>query len=215
MKRIILSLAVTAAITAGAMAQTTTPTLDNAKEISDAKGKIEKSNLEINDAKKGILPKTWENRGVLFMSAFEINNKSNYSGMQAAKTEKNMFNNMELLLGAPTAKAAEGEYEVWTYPTIKFYVLDNSVSFWKETSCADPDALTKACEALKKAIEIDDQGKGTLKSSKKTAEEFSRLRQDYMTMGINEYYAKNYAAASKAFAGAESLSNMPKTAKDT
>ncbi len=186
---------------------------DLVKQINDAKAKIEKTATDCADAKKGILPKTWLTRANVLMEADGINTKGVYAQMDAAKTDANPFNNMELMMGNPADKQTEGEHEVWIYPTVKFYVKNNKVDFWKETTVADKDALGNAENALKKALELD--AKGTLKSSKPVQEAFSKLREKYFNKGVNDYFGKDYASASKAFAAATGLADMPKLPKDT
>lgn len=209
MKRLFLSLAV-AAITAGsAFAQTSDP----AKLINDAKSKIQKSDADIQDAKKNVLSKTWEARGKMFLDAAKVNTKGVNQGMYAAKCDQSPFFNLEIVMGQPTEKKNNGEYEVWVYPTINFYIQNNQVQIWKETVVADEKALDKSVEAYRKADELD--AKGGFKNKKTTIDAAKDLRLTYFTNGINAYQLKNYNEAAQNFEGAYALADFPRDAKDT
>jgi len=214
MKKIFLTLAVASIAASSVLAQAvgTTP-VDSKKLIDQAKTKIENSNKDINDAKKGGLSKTWESRGKLFLDAAKINTKSVNPGMYAAKCDQSPFINMEMLLGQPTSKKTEGEYEVWVYPTINYYIKDNQLVLWKETYVADEKALDKAAEAYRKAAELDP--KGAFKSKKSTMDAVKDMRSTYFTNGLNAYQLKDYKSAAQNFESAYSLSDFPRDAKDT
>ena len=131
---------------------------DLRKTVDGFKAKIEASDKEINDAKKGAQSKIWENRGKLMVEAFRANTKGVYATMPASKSDANLFNNLELNMGAPTEKKTEGEYELWVYPTVTYYIQNDQVQYWRETYVADAEALPKAVDAYKKAAELDPKG---------------------------------------------------------
>jgi len=216
MKKIVLTLTM-AALTAGSVFSQTTGTQDLKKLIDNAKTKIETSDKDIQDAKKGSVSKTWESRGKIFLDAAKINTKNINQNMYAAKCDQSPFYNMEMMMGAPQEKKQEkvgGEdYEVWVYPTINVYVQNNVVMFWKETYVADTKALDKASEAFQKADELDP--KGAFKSKKSTMDAIKDLRTVYFTNGINAYQFQDYKEAANNFEGAYKLSTYPRDAKDT
>lgn len=215
MKKIFLTFTM-AAIMGSAFSQAPAPT-DLKKAVDGAKAKIESSNKDIQDAKKGGVSKTWETRGKVFLEAAKVNTKNINAGMFAAKCDQSPFYNMELMMGAPSEKRQEkvsGEdYEVWVYPTINVYVQDNKVVLWKETYLADSDALDKASEAYKKAAELDP--KGAFKGKKTTMDAMRDLRTVYFNNGLNSYQFQDYKGAAKNFEGAYNLTDFPRDAKDT
>ena len=186
---------------------------DAKKTIDTYKTKLEASNKDVADAKKGAQTKTWENRGKLLVEAFRANTKGVYATMPASKSDANLFNNLELIMGAPTSKRTEGEYEIWEYPTVNYYIQGDQVQFWKETYVADPDALGKAVDAYKKAAELDP--KGAYKDKKPTMELIKDLRNALYNNGINSYMLKEYKSASKDFAKALELRDFPRAESDT
>jgi len=125
MKRTLLTIAVAAMVCGSALAQNP----DLRKTVDGFKAKIEASDKEINDAKKGAQTKIWENRGKLMVEAFRANTKGVYATMPASKSDANLFNNLELNMGAPTEKKSEGGYELWVYPTVTYYIQNDQVQY--------------------------------------------------------------------------------------
>ena len=209
MKRTLLTVAVAAMFCNAALAQSQ----DARKVVDGYKAKIEASDRDIADAKKGGLSKTWENRGKLFVESAKANTKGVYASMPAAKSDANLFNNLELIMGAPNEKKAEGDMELWVYPTVTYYIQNGQVQYWKETYVADPDALGKAVQAYKKAAELDP--KGAYKDKKSTMDLVKDLRSTLFNNGINAYQLKDFKFAANNFANALELSDFPKAENDT
>ena len=216
MKRLILTLSAFALAASTSFAQNISgaSSADLQKNINDAKAKIAKSDADIQNPKNAAKVATWENRAKVFTDAATVNIKGVYAGMEAAKSQKNMFSNLEILVGNPTSKkpAADG-IEVWEYPTIKFYVQDNQVQYWEETVTPDDKALDKAVEAYRKACDLDP--KGAVKSKKSTIDGIKNIKQIYTNNGINKYLLQKYDAAAADFEKALALSDFPKDPKDT
>ena len=149
MKKIFLTLTM-AALTAGSLFAQAPAPADLKKAVDNVKAKLESSDKDIQDAKKGGISKTWESRGKVYLDAARVNTKNVNQNMYAAKCDQSPFYNMELMLGQPQSKRQEqvgGEdFEVWVYPTMEVYVQNNQVVVWKETYVADPNALDKAAE---------------------------------------------------------------------
>ncbi|MBQ1697753.1 MAG: tetratricopeptide repeat protein [Bacteroidales bacterium] len=206
MKRTILTAAVVAMLFSTAMAQTK-------KAIDDYKAQIENSDKEVADAKKGSQTKVWENRGKLLVEAFRANTKGIYASMPASKSDANLFNNLELIAGAPTEKKTEGEYELWVYPTVTYYIQNDQVQYWRETYIADADALPKAVDAFRKAAELDP--KGAYKDKKTTKELIKDLRNALYNDGINAYMLKDFKTATKDFSKALELVEFPRAESDS
>ncbi len=216
MKRLILTLSAFALAASTTFAQNISgaSAADLQKNINDAKAKIAKSDADIQNPKSAAKIATWENRAKVFTDAASVNIKGVYAGMEAAKSQKNMFSNLEVLVGTPTSKkpAADG-IEIWEYPTIKFYVQDNQVQYWEETVTPDDNALDKAVEAYRKACDLDP--KGAVKSKKSTIDGIKNIKQIYTNNGINKYLLLKYDAAAADFEKALALSDFPKDPKDT
>lgn len=213
MKRLVLSMAVVAMVGGSAFAQYTTTVTDLKAQVDKSKNAIAKSDAEINDAKKNVLVKTWENRAKTFVAAAGVNTKGVGQGYQAAPSETNPFACLQTTNGEPKEKKTEqisGEaYEVWVYPTINYYIKDNVVYYWKETYVADENALDKATEAYKKAIELDNTtGKGTYKDKKTTLDAIAALHDAYFSDGVNQYQLKNNKKAAADFEGALNAVNL-------
>ena len=209
MKRTLLTIAVAAMVCGSALAQNP----DLRKTVDGFKAKIEASDKEINDAKKGAQSKIWENRGKLMVEAFRANTKGVYATMPASKSDANLFNNLELNMGAPTEKKTEGEYELWVYPTVTYYIQNDQVQYWRETYVADAEALPKAVDAYKKAAELDP--KGAYKDKKTTKDLIKDLRNALYNDGINAYMLKDYTTATRDFAKALELADFPRAESDT
>jgi len=204
-----MTIAVAAMVCGSVMAQSN----DLRKTVDGFKAKIEASDKEINDAKKGGLTKTWEARGKLMVEAFRANTKGVYASMPASKSDANLFNNLELNMGAPTEKKTEGEYELWVYPTVTYYIQNDQVQYWKETYVADAAALPKAVDAYKKAAELDP--KGAYKDKKTTKDLIKDLRNALYNDGINAYMLKDYKTAATDFSKALELADFPRAESDT
>ncbi|MBP5368609.1 MAG: tetratricopeptide repeat protein [Bacteroidales bacterium] len=216
MKRLILTLSAFALAASTSFAQNISgaSAADLQKNINDAKAKIAKSDADIQNPKSSAKVATWENRAKVFTDAATVNIKGVYAGMEAAKSQKNMFSNLEILVGNPTSKkpGADG-IEIWEYPTIKFYVQDNQVQYWEEIVTPDDNALDKAVEAYRKACDLDP--KGAVKSKKSTIDGIKNIKQIYTNNGINKYLLQKYDAAAADFEKALALSDFPKDPKDT
>ena len=216
MKRLILTLSAFALAASTTFAQNISgaSSQDLQKNVNEAKAKIEKNNNDIANPKNAAKVSAWESRAKLFIDAASVNIKGVYAGMDAAQTPKNMFSNLEILVGKPSEKKpAEDGYEMWVYPTINFYVQSNQVQFWEETVTPDPAALDKAVEAYRKACDLDT--KGAFKTKKSTLEGVRQIKQIYTNNGINKYQLKKYDAAAADFEKALNLSDFPNVPGDT
>mgnify|MGYP001425857007 FL=1 len=113
--------------------------------------KIEKSDADIADAKKGAKAATWINRGKAFYEA-------------AIEPTKNLFVNMDaamlkLAVGEPASTESvtlvNVPYEAWVYPWFTAYIKDGKIATWSQTQWVIEDAPAKAIEAYNKAYEMD------------------------------------------------------------
>lgn len=161
--------------------------------------KIEKSDNDIADAKKGVKASTWMNRGKAFYEA-------------AIEPTKNLFVNMEstmlkLAVGDPEKTEPQTvnnvEFEAWVYPYFTAYVKDGKVITWKQTEWVLKDAPAKAIEAYTKAAELDP------KVAAKAKEGLKQISDYCSQVGNAGLDAGNYVAAADAYAMAYEAQSSP------
>ncbi len=152
--------------------------------------KIEKSDAEIADAKKGAKASTWINRGKAFYEA-------------ASEPTKDLFVNIDapmltLAVGQPTGKGTatvgENTFETWIYPYFTAYIRDNKLAAWKQTKIVMENAAEKALEAYNKAYEIDPKSASKVKDGLKQIADFCSQSGN---IGLD---TGEYLAAADAFA---------------
>lgn len=162
-------------------------------------GKIEKSDADIADAKKGAKAATWMNRGKAFYEA-------------AVEPTKNLFVNMEaamlkLAVGDPQkvepATVSGTQYEAWIYPYFTAYVKDGKIATWKQTEWVLKDAPEKAIEAYNKAAELDP------KVAPKAKEGLKQISDFCSQVGNAGLDSGDYVAAADAYAMAYQAQSSP------
>ena len=118
--------------------------------------KIEKSDSDIADAKKGAKAATWINRGKAFYEAAAEPTKSLFVGMDATM--------LKLAVGDAQSTGTEtvngAQMEAWVYPWFTVYIVDGKVKTWKQTQFVYEGAVAKAVEAYNKAFELDPKSEG-------------------------------------------------------
>ncbi len=161
--------------------------------------KIEKSDADIADAKKGSKASTWIARGKTFYEA-------------ASEPTKNLFGNMEsammtLAIGNPKSKGSEtignATYETWVYPYFTAYFQNGKLFAWKETAQVYKNSVAKAFEAYSKAYELDP------KTAPKVKEGLEQLINYSKQLGDVSYATHNFAEAGEAFAQAYEMELHP------
>ncbi len=165
------------------------------KDKAKYEKKIAKSDEEIADPKKGIEPKTWMNRGELFVECYELPVKNVMRGMSQLqiktimKGEKVRTDNVDL---------GGTNYEVLRYAYMKLYFDAAGVlAFWEITDEVTPDALFKAYDSYAKAYDLDANKKNT----KKITEAMQGLGNKMITEASAAYNLGNYENALKYFEG--------------
>lgn len=115
--------------------------------------RLEKSDADVADAKKGAKASTWINRGKVYFEA-------------ASEPTKNLFPQWEVpmlkltcgepeSMGEVTIDATGVTYTTWVYDWFTVYIKDNKVVSWKQTRQIYKDAVNVALEAYAKAYELD------------------------------------------------------------
>lgn len=164
--------------------------------------KIEKSDSDIADAKKGAKATTWLNRGKAFYEATVEPTKSLFVNMDGAM--------LKLAIGDPgvtePATVNEVQYEAWIYPYFTAYIKDNKVATWKQTKWIVEDGPMKAIEAYNKAAELDPKVTEKAKEGLKQVSDFCSLAGnagldlgDYI--GASDAYAMSFQAQSNPIYG--------------
>ena len=161
--------------------------------------KIEKSDADIADAKKGAKAATWINRGKAFYEA-------------AIEPTKNLFVNMDaamlkLAVGEPasteSATLVNVPYEAWVYPWFTAYIKDGKIATWSQTQWVIEDAPAKAIEAYNKAYEMDPKTADKVKEGLKQISDFCS---QVGNVGID---SGNYVEAADAYVTAFEAQSSP------
>ena len=161
--------------------------------------KIEKSDADIADAKKGAKAATWINRGKAFYEA-------------AIEPTKNLFVNMDaamlkLAVGEPASTESvtlvNVPYEAWVYPWFTAYIKDGKIATWSQTQWVIEDAPAKAIEAYNKAYEMDP------KTAEKVKEGLKQISDFCSQVGNTGIDTGNYADAADAYALAFEAQSSP------
>jgi tetratricopeptide (TPR) repeat protein len=152
--------------------------------------KIQKSELEIADPKKGIDPKIWIKRGEIMLSVFDVDLEQTYEGMNPT--------NLQLFYKEPVISKEEFDgksYDVYSYPRIKFYFEGGTLAMYDRLKIAYENPLDEAYRSLTKAGELDIEGKLT----EKLFIDYNKLKNLLKKNGINNYYRGNKDEALKSF----------------
>jgi tetratricopeptide (TPR) repeat protein len=197
MKRIILTMGVMLVVSLAFTQQIAKQT-----DFSKIQKKIEKSNAEILNPKKNIVPKIWINRGnIMREDAFEAMLLSTRLEMPSSE-----FN---LIVGKPkeTKQEVEGEsvVEVFVMDRINFFFVDGNLNSWEYTKPVFEEPLKEALKSYKKALELDQKGK----LNKDLKEVLTKLKYNFISEGLNYYTRKNYASSYDYFATAIEVGEMP------
>ena len=161
--------------------------------------KIEKSDADIADAKKGSKASTWINRGKAFYDAAAEPTKSLFVGIEAPM--------LKLAIGEPSNVGNETlldvTLEAWSYPYVTVYFKDGKVVAWKQTQWIVENAPAKAIEAYNKAYEIDPKSADKVKQGMQQVSDFcSQLGNVGLETG-------NYPEAAAAYATAFEAQSCP------
>ena len=161
--------------------------------------KIEKSDADIADAKKGAKTATWINRGKAFYDAAIDPTKSLFVGIETTM--------LKLTVGDPSSTGTETlvdvPYEAWVYPYFTVYIKDNKVVTWKQTQWVVADAPAKAIEAYNKAYELDPKSADKVKQGLQQISDFCSQTGN---IGID---SGNYSEAAAAYATAYEAQSSP------
>lgn len=166
------------------------------------KKKVEKSNADIENPKKNIKEGVWIDRAELMMEIFDSHIYKNTIG-----TDLTTFN--LLMLGQIKNSVKEEIDGVLIDKKIAertiFYFVDGRLERFEVLNPVVENPLNIATESLKKAQEIDVNGK----KRKKIAETYEQLKKCYITNGSNCYSFKNYECSYNSFNEVITIGELP------
>lgn len=161
--------------------------------------KLQKSDADIQDAKKNVKAATWVNRGKAYYEAAVAPTKDIFVGMEAMMLKMTMGEAQsvgeEVIAGVA--------YEAWSYPYVTIYLQGGKVATWTEKQVVFEDAGKVAFEAYKKAIEIDP------KQAEKVKEGLKQLGNYYSQLGNTSLDAARYADAADGYIAAHEILSTP------
>ncbi len=172
------------------------------------KKKVENSNADIQNPKKNIKEGVWIDRAELMMEIFDSQMLKVIVGM----SDQNFI----LAIGKPknrTQEEVDGTVvEKFIMDRAIFYFVNKELEKYEVLNPIVENPLEIASESLKKAQEIDVNGKKT----KKNNEVYTRLKGQFITEGSNCYSFKNYKCAYTSFSKVIAIGQLPQlNQKDT
>ena len=159
---------------------------------STIKKKVDKSNDEIQDAKKNTKPATWLKRGDLFQDVFNIGLEQVQEGMDSKMLT--LFYKQPLSIENETNEDGSLQ-ETYTYENMKYIFVDGMLQRWERVNPISADPLGEAIQAYEKALELDPSGK----SDAKAKEGLVAVKELLKKQGVNCYYSDDYSCALKSF----------------
>jgi len=167
---------------------------------STVQKKVEKSNQEIQDAKKAAKDKTWFNRGELFQDVFMLGLEQINEGMNPGT--------VKLFYGEP--KSVENvtvdgeEHVIHVYDHIKYVYVNDALQEWERIDPIHPNPLEEAIKAYKKVLELDVNGK----LDEKVKENLTELKNQLKRQGVNHYYHEQYGESLESFENVLDVNSM-------
>ncbi|MFW5872786.1 MAG: tetratricopeptide repeat protein, partial [bacterium] len=150
--------------------------------------RMEKSNSNIQDEKKGSRSSTWYKRGLLFQDIADVDIEMLQIGMEPSY--------VQILIGSPKEKVQkEDGVEVHKYERINLHYKGGVLNVWEKTKTLHEKPLHEAMSSFKKAIELDEKGK--MKS--KLDDELERLKKQFYSVGFNYFNMQQYDEAFNHF----------------
>ena len=195
MKRIFLIL-LSAFVTLSAYSQ-----MSSQVNYSSLEKKIDKSNSDIEHAKKSTKYKTWLKRGELMLEVYDAMTLSANTGMT--------INEFELVVGVPKEKKEidiDGERATkFLMERTDFVFVNQTLAYWMYTNSLVDNPLHLAYNSFKKVKELDEKGK----SEKALKGNLETLKYNFITEGSVEYAKKNYSKSYDYFVKAIEIGEMP------
>jgi len=152
--------------------------------------KVEKSNEDIVDEKKGAKTKTWVKRGELFQDVYNQGLEQIQVGL-----DKTM---MTINYGDPESETTEDNITTYKYETINYLFEDGQLRGWSRNNPIHEAPLHEALASYKEAIKVTEADKKE-KEAEKMKDELELLKDQFIKSGQNQYYLGNKRKALKDF----------------
>lgn len=160
---------------------------------------LEKSDAEIQDAKKGAKAATWIKRAQVIYNAISAPTSDLF------ETQTSVL--LKGALGAPksieSAQIRTGAAEAYNYNWVTVYLRDDKVVAWTQNKQVRKDLYKDLKAALEKAYELD------AKQAPKIQAELIKAANFYKEYGNVNYEAGKYTRASNSYVNASKLMGHP------
>jgi len=155
------------------------------------KKKVEKSDADIQDAKKSLKAATWLKRGEIYQDVFMLGLEQ----IQEGTPTKTMvlFYNEPLSIETETKDGVLTE--TYVYEHMKYSFANGALQGWERLDPIHEDPLRVAMDAYFKAKELDVNGK----LDTKIKDHLTELKTQLKRTGVNSYYEGDYDAALYSF----------------
>jgi len=193
-----LAIIATAVIGLNAQDMGTSVVLLNASTVQK---KVEKSDAEIQDAKKSQKSATWLKRGDLFQDVFNIGLEQIQEGMDP--TMLTLFYKQPISIDKETKE--DGLHETYVYENMKYLFVNGILQQWERVNPISDDPLRVAIDAYKKAAELDADGK----LEPKIKEGYISVKALLKRQGVNSYYSDDYMGSLAAFEDVLEINQQP------
>lgn len=158
---------------------------------NSVKKKVEKSDADIQDAKKSVKAATWMKRGEIYQDVFML-------GLEQIQ-EGTPTQTLILFYGEPLNIETETKDDVlnetYAYEHIKYIFTSGTLQGWERLDTISDDPLRTSMDAYFKAFELDEKSKYVIKIK----ENLSSLKDQLKLEGVNSYYENSYDKALISF----------------
>lgn len=172
---------------------------------SSLEKKLEKSNKNIEHAKRSTKVKTWTDHAELLIDIYNVHNDVLFLGMTTQEAKIMMQNPDEIKESQDGADLIQ-EY-VYDRVTLKF--RNDELEKWTETKPIVENPLQEARTAIDKAIELNDGS-----DDKSIADAINKLKSAYEWQAIINYENKDFDASYDCFMEILNLNELPVMDKD-
>ena len=155
----------------------------NAQKVNESAilQKLQKSDADIQDAKKNVKASTWLNRAKVYFESIQEPTKNLFPGLHQME--------LQMAVGEPLEKT---ETE-WIYPWVKVSFLPGGGIAWVQTKEVKEGAIDTVFEALDKAYQLDPKSASKIKSQLQAIEKF------YVDQAGISYEVQRYDIAQKGY----------------
>ncbi len=163
--------------------------------------KIEKSNADIQNAKKNTKAKTWTTRAQVFLDVFNVHNDLLNRGMAPDAAKLFMKEPKEI----KTYTDGSDQMEAYIYDRVNLIFRNGKLDKWIETDKIYPEPIPEAKKALDEAIKLNGDGKAD--ADIKTVVE--ALKNAYQYVAVNAYENGDFGVSQKNFVNIIDLNKLP------